>query len=662
MQTAATPPEAPQRERQLFYALDLDGDGFVPSADIVGMLNDAGLGRSDSRLRELFAQLDAAEGPLDVHAFVRIIGPAGMLVERALQGGLALPDFAHFAAVVEEIFRQARSNQSGKQADYIPPLAEVDAEQFGLAVVTVDGQVLALGDADIDFSIQSTCKPFNYCFALEALGEQTVHEHVGTEPSGRPFNERVLLEDEVEREFIENGKKVRRKVRRKRPHNPMVNAGAIMCASLIQPDEPLHKRLQHVRRQWARLTGMKDAKNGEQQDRLPRFNAWMAREEERTGDNNRALAYMMKSEKSFQKGEDTVEHEVRDALNLYFSTCSLEVTCRELATAAATLANGGVCPLTQETVLRRPTVRNCLSLMHTCGMYDYSGKFAFSIGLPAKSGVGGGVFLVVPGLMGICIWSPRLDSIGNSARGVEVAEQLTARYSLHTYDSVSAAGDRIDPRVPRARWNASLTSQALWAASTGDVRTLRRLQGEFVDLEKGDYDRRAPMHLAAAEGHVDALRFLLDHHVSPNVPDRWGGLPLDDAELAGHHEAAELLRAKGALRGKAYHESADGPTGPTDEHALHGDADAVVELLWAANDGQITGLQRLVASGVPVHAADYDRRTALHLAAAEGQLEAVRYLIAHGHPQNVRDRWDATPLDEARREQRDDVIEYLSSL
>ncbi|MCB9553399.1 MAG: glutaminase A [bacterium] len=656
-----TAPEAPQRERQLFYALDLDGDGLVPSADIVRMLEEQGLGRTDSRLRDLFAQLDAAAGPLDLAAFVRIIGPAGLLVERALQGGLALPDFAHFAKVVDEIFREARSNESGKQADYIPPLAEVDANQFGLAVVTVDGQVLALGDADVDFSIQSTCKPFNYCFAVEALGEQKVHEHVGTEPSGRPFNARVLLEDMVEKTFIEDGKPVRRKVPRKRPHNPMINAGAIMCASLVKPEEPLHKRLKHIRQEWARLTGLKDARNGEEQARLPRFNAWMAREEERTGDNNRALAYMMKSEGSFLKGEDTVEHEVRDALNLYFSTCSLEVTCRELAAAAATLANGGVCPLSQETVLKRPTVRNCLSLMHTCGMYDYSGKFAFSIGLPAKSGVGGGVFLVVPGLMGICIWSPRLDSIGNSARGVQVAEKLTERYSLHTYDSVSAAGDRSDPRVPRARWHASLTSQALWAASTGDVRTLRRLQSEFVDLEKGDYDRRAPMHLAAAEGHVEALRFLLEHNVSPNVPDRWGGLPLDDAELAGHPEAAELLRAKGAQRGKAWHE-ADDPEGATDEHAHHGDADAVVELLWAANDGQITGLQRLVASGVPVHAADYDRRTALHLAAAEGQLEAVRYLVAHDHPINVRDRWNATPLDEARREQRDDVVAFLSSL
>ena len=163
----------------------------------------------------------------------------------------------------------------------------------------------------------------------------------------------------------------------------MINAGAIMSAALIRSDAPVHRRLEHIRTYWAKLTG----------GGTPRFNAWMAKEEGRTGDNNRALAYMMKANHIFPKGEDASDHEIRDALELYFSACSLELNCREMALAAATLANGGVCPTTQERIFSGTTVRNCLSLMQMCGMYDYSGEFCQKIGVPAKSGVGGAVIL-----------------------------------------------------------------------------------------------------------------------------------------------------------------------------------------------------------------------------------------------------------------------------
>ena len=495
--------------------------------------------------------------------------------------------------------------------------------------MTTDGQVFAHGDAAVDFSIQSTCKPFNYCFASEELGADTVHQHIGQEPSGRPFNAHALLQGT-------------------RPHNPMINAGAIMTAALIQSDAPVHRRLEHVRAYWARMTG----------GQPPRYNAWMAKEENRTGDTNRALAYMMKSKQIFPKGEDAVDHEIRDALELYFSTCSLEMTCREMAIAASTLANGGVCPLTQERVLSRKTVRNCLALMQMCGMYDSSGEFCFRIGLPAKSGVGGAVLLVVPNLMGVCIWSPRLDDIGNSVRGVEMAAKLVETYNLHVYDSISDEGDKINPRVSLAQWKSSLTSEALWAASRGDLRTLRRLHGEQTNLRQGDYDLRSPMHLAAAEGHEDVVAFLLECGVDPNRPDRWGGTPLEDA-VHGHHEAViTLLKKHEATLGKGVHLASEGRT---DEAVLDGNADRVVEFLWAACEGNLRGLQTALANGTPINAADYDGRTALHLGAAEGNEAVVQYLLSHGHPLNVRDRWRATPLDEARRENRPAIIALLEA-
>ena len=183
------------REERLFFALDNDGDGSVPEVHIREALEHAGLGPEDGRLANLYANLDANSGkPLDFHVFLNIVGSAGLLVERALQGGLAIPDHADFARRVDKIFKAVSNNQGGQQATYIPPLAQVDPEQYGIAIVTVDGQLFVRGNHDVDFSIQSMCKPFNYCFALEELGAEKVHKHVGYEPSGRAFNNRDLME------------------------------------------------------------------------------------------------------------------------------------------------------------------------------------------------------------------------------------------------------------------------------------------------------------------------------------------------------------------------------------------------------------------------------------------------------------------------------------
>ncbi|MEC7241393.1 MAG: ankyrin repeat domain-containing protein, partial [Myxococcota bacterium] len=268
------------------------------------------------------------------------------------------------------------------------------------------------------------------------------------------------------------------------------------------------------------------------------------------------------------------------------------------------------------------------------------------------------VLLVVPNLMGVCIWSPKLDEIGNSVRGVEMAAKLVETYNLHIYDCITAAGDKINPRVSLAQWRASLTSEALWAASRGDLRTLRRLHGEQIDLQQGDYDLRSPMHLAAAEGHAHAVSFLLECGVDPNRPDRWGGTPLEDAVNGNHESVIAVLQEHEAELGEGKHVSTDGDT---DEAILDGNADRVVELLWAAAKADLRGLQTALANGIPIHAADYDGRTALHLGAAEGNEAVVRYLLAHGHPIHVRDRWNSTPLDEAKRENRTAVIDLLEA-
>ena len=659
------------REKRLFFALDTDGDGYIPESCVREALKDAGLYSNDDRLKGVYKSLDANTGtPLPFHSFQEILGTAGLLVERALQNDLAIPDFSDFRKRVETIFNSVKENTSGDQARYIPPLAEVNPDQYGLAIVTTDGQSITLGDHDIDFSIQSMCKPFNYCFAVEELGAEEVHQHVGNEPSGRAFNDRDLMARLLSNTHDFDTATI------EIPYNPMVNAGAIMTAALIKSGEVFDTRFRHVREMWSRMTGRRSQAERKTEDEtiLPRFNKEMARQENYTGYNNFALGYLLMATGRMPKSPADIsgdvipdnpddydfrfEPAVVDALKLYFATCSLEMNAYEMAMAASTLANGGVCPTTQERVLKQTTVRDCLSITQMCGMYDGSGDFFYSIGLPAKSGVGGGVILVVPKLMGICIFSPRLDAQGNSARGVDFARKLIGEYRLHLYDDVMTGGKRIDPRLPLARWRASQVSSALWAASTGDMRTLRRLHEEQVNLEEGDYDRRTPMHLAAAEGHMEVITFLLENGIKP-VVDRWGGEPLSDALASGHTETASFFAEKGMPSGNPVHRI-DDPSGRHDEAADFSDSLAVIELLWAAADNDVSGLRRLVTQGVPVHAQDYDRRTALHLAAVEGQLDAIKYLVNHGHPLNVRDRWGATPLDEALREERQGAAKYLS--
>ena len=272
-----------------------------------------------------------------------------------------------------------RSLDEGEVATYIPELGQADPSSFGIVVVTTDGHVYEVGDTDLEFTIQSISKPFVFGMALEDCGRDAVLERVGVEPSGNPFNA-IVVDD------------------RNRPFNPMVNAGAIVATGLIDPrfakiaDAPHHEHVRQVRRAGP---GSLDEK--------------VYRSESATGDRNRSIAWLMRS---FGMIDGDVDAIVDD----YFQQCSLLVNCRDLATMAATLANRGVNPITGEHALDARYVENVLSVMSTCGMYDYAGEWVYTVGLPAKSGVAGGVIAVLPGQLGIGVFSPRLDERGNSAR------------------------------------------------------------------------------------------------------------------------------------------------------------------------------------------------------------------------------------------------------
>lgn len=649
------------REERLFRSLDLDNDQQVLASDFEQRLNQAGLSADDTRLKDSFAKLDLFRdanktsseindlSPIPKAHFCAAVRRNILLIERALQGNMIIADFPDFCDGIERIHSQTSANKSGRPADYIPQLdlKGPAADQYGAALCTVDGQRFDVGDSHVYFSIQSTCKPINYCLALEEHGHEFVHRYVGHEPSGASFNELTL--DKFNR-----------------PHNPMINAGAIMSSALIElsgrnaskrnssgkrksEHGAASSRFELVVETWRKLCG--GAK--------PRFSTPVYLSERETADRNFALGYYMREKGAFPEGAN-----LHDALDFYFQCCSLEVTCNTMSVVAATLANGGICPATGERVFETETVQNCLSLMSSCGMYDYSGEFAFTIGLPAKSGVSGAIMIVVPNVMGLCVWSPRLDAYGNSIRGIEFCRELVRTFSFHNYDILtSTETGKLDPRVHPIERKASRVNNLVWAASKGDLGAIQDLLMRGAQLDAADYDLRTSLHLAAAENQAEIVRFMIDakrrHDIDTdlNPRDRWGGTPLDDAYLHGNADIIDMLKNAGGKRGAI----SSRPRGNLE--LLTGreqvEAQTTAELIWAASEGDLVSIYRLVARGVPLGAADYDFRTPLHLAAAEGHLNVVTYFLAQKVHLNPLDRWGNTPLDDASRHGRKEVAALL---
>jgi len=520
--TAARQPDAAQSGadriyRSLFDSFNPDKNGRISPLEVLSRLERSGLRTDDPRIAEALAGLTGADGSrqLSFAQFKALAQHNSSLIRRAVEGNLAVPDFAALSADITRMYGELLPVRSGSVADYIPQLKRVDPDQLAISLCTVDGQRFSIGDATTAFCLQSVSKTVSYCLALDEHGAEAVHRHVGREPSGQSFNELAL-----------NPKGL--------PHNPMVNAGAIMTTSLIRPDEDIADRFDLVAATWQRLAA----------GRRPGFNNAVYLSERQTADRNFALGYSMRENGAFRPGTD-----LQQTLEFYFQGCSIEVDAEMLAVAAGSLANAGVCPLTDDPVFAPGTVQSCLSLMSSCGMYDFSGEFAFTIGLPAKSGVSGVLMLVIPGLMGICVWSPRLDEHGNSVRGIEFCRKLAAAYNVHVFDSLVTGRGRTTKRDPRRKKNQTQTEAVValtWAASQGDLNEVRALIATGVEPGTADYDGRTPLHLAAAEGQLEVVRYLLAAGADPRPADRWGGTPLSDAETNGHAVIAELLSRQAA--------------------------------------------------------------------------------------------------------------------
>eukprot|EP00056_Hartaetosiga_gracilis_P012567 m.200527 g.200527 ORF g.200527 m.200527 type:complete len:438 (+) comp13711_c0_seq1:142-1455(+) len=308
-----------------------------------------------------------------------------------------------FDRVVEalpEIYEDALLETGGNVAHYIPELKRVDPHKFGISVCSTVGETFSLGDSEDHFTIQSCVKPMLYNLAMNLAGD-VVHNHIGHEPSGAAFNAFILTE---------SGK----------PHNPMINAGAIMSSALV---------VKHSKADDSFIELRDFIENAIKGISSTRFDPSIYNSEQKTASRNRSLTYFMQERDTLLK-----ELQIADVLRLYFQACSLTIDTKGLAALGAMYASGGLAPFTGEELFSASDARKTLSLMFMCGMYDYSGRFGYEMGIPAKSGISGAVYMSIPGEFGIGIWSPPVCEHGNSLRAIHVMKALVNKFpEIHTF-------------------------------------------------------------------------------------------------------------------------------------------------------------------------------------------------------------------------------------
>jgi len=508
-------------------------------------LKSKGFLSDDPRWCDVYAFLNKIE-EVNHDNFDKIFGNNISDLNRCVNENFIIEDFTLFNNTIKEIFENQLANLKGEVNKYIPQLARQNPDKFGLSFCSIDGQRINLGDYDDPFSIQSISSVINYGIAVEGEGLENVHKFVGKEPSGSGFGSVVLTTEH-------------------KPYNPMENIGAIMTCSLIERELcSSAEKFDKVLGWWKRLAG----------GLKPGYDIATYLSEKQVGDNNRCLSFFLQSENLYPENTD-----IEQNLDLYFQMNSIEMSCKKLAIVAATLANGGVCPITKERVFQNSTTNYILSLMYSCGLNDYSGQFSFKIGLPAKSCISGAIMVVVPNVGGFCTFAPRLDTFGRklsrgiSARGISFYEELVQRFTFHNFDifsniitvnsiecdengcliNFSREKDRddkegnkqIDPLRKIKISQDEVISSLFYAASENDLNHLSHLILKNVNLNLRDHNKRTALHVAASEGNYEAVKLLIKYGANPSLKDRFNNTPIDDALRGDHEKVYEYLKELG---------------------------------------------------------------------------------------------------------------------
>ena len=513
---------------------------------------------------------------------VVLSGETSNLVTSALMGGLSMPMFDNFQRDVWEVFQVAkRLHNDGSIEPQIKRAVRPEEDAFGVAICTTDGQTVSFGLADTQVPLMETVKPLLYALGLKDVGRRALHQFVGNEPTAMDPSgfslltvtsrdtgpdasqgqarvgeikakvEEVKEESDDAYESEEKNGIVNHPSTSRRPNlipfNPFVDSGALaICSVLGRAHLPRDQRtfgdrggrfshvLSHIS-EWAgaRKIGFHN----------PLFLCLKS-----SSLKIQALSHYIKGMDCYPKGTMPT-----DNAHLYFQTCAIQTTPKDLAVIAATFANRGVCPTTGVRCLDKSALKETLSLMYNCGMNQFTGKWNFSVGIPASSGSSGMTFVVVPGVMGMAIYSPKVNKYNVSSQAHQFVELMTKRYRLSVFDRLVYRDLPLEalpePRTTHTTQQTVLFFELCMNASKGNVEKVEKLLREGVDVNRADYDNRTALHIACSDGHAAVVSLLISEGADILAKDRWGQTPFDDAVRQGHGYITDLLLSALELQG-----------------------------------------------------------------------------------------------------------------
>ncbi|XP_035859352.1 glutaminase liver isoform, mitochondrial [Sander lucioperca] len=505
------PQQSPSKRRGAADILfdSFASDGRININQFFEAVWSSGLHRSDPRLRECFfhlRKLQDAEGSVDRNTFHRCVTGSVSLILKALQGRFVIPDFSTFTEETQKLFSRCRQLSSVQEKE------SMDSSKWGVSICTVDGQRLSLGDWAGPQLLGEVSWPLVYGVAVDLLGSDLVHRYVAVETYSSHNSPFTLTKTGI-------------------PHSPLTETGAIVTTSLLQlagrlcaEEEEKYDSVLNVIR---RLCNKEHAN----------LNCTSYQSSRKASVRLHALSFYLQEKKCFPEKTD-----INAALDLMMQCASTEITCESGASMAASLANGGLCPLSGDQVLSPAATRCMLSVMQVAGMKDYSSTFHFKTSVPAVSSSRGALLAVVPGVLGLMAFSQETDACGNPWRAVHFCQELISTFQLHSFDIRTPFRQILAYRQWKAESEGYQIMNVLLAAFKGDVQTLRRYFLSGVDVNAVDYDGRSALHVAAAEGHVEVIRFLLQNTGSNAVlKDRWGSSALQEAQRHNWDAAVQLL-------------------------------------------------------------------------------------------------------------------------
>lgn len=509
-------------DNDLFEGLGGTKEG-ISVANVLETVQASGIRiQNDPRLTNVYKSLQQFNptSPIPRKDFISAASDNLTLLHRIATREMAIADFPSFCRHLDHMKQQVEPETSGRNADYIPALRDAPSDRFGVAFCSVDGQFYESGHSRDQFSIQSISKPMTFALTLEKLGTEKTLAWCGIEPSGRPFNDMTLLPDN-------------------RPFNPMVNSGALMTAAslasaypkLAQRDGPGENGTyaeelcnEILMPLWIRLSGNGIVGN-------IGFSEETFLSEHATADTNIGIAFNMKARKGLP-----IATNPNSMIDFYLRACSITANTASMSLVAATLANGGRNPITNDQVFSADVVKKTLSVMSFCGLYDNAGEFFFHTGMPSKSGVSGVVFLVLPNVGGFAFFSPRLDSYGNSVRGSAFAKKLVDLFTFHSFDNLSSLsfGCKLDPRFSCDYSAERSVSRIRWALKAGDKRAqafdrlfisvcirVAGIGGQVVEREVEELKKvyQSVMRKTLTQDYIKELKTEIPHHTGKQALD-----------------------------------------------------------------------------------------------------------------------------------------------